>query len=148
MTSLERHKELHSVKAGEELGNIDRTNAFGGILRVCGLTRGSTSASSELNAKNIDTYIARHSVSGTEKVALAVVHAPEDPSQAVLDIDPRLKEAARDVELLRGVVRVTMDMSHVKVGLVDPDLAGISGEVLERVGFHPEEELGMYAIAG
>jgi hypothetical protein len=148
MTSLERHKELHRVEAGEVLGNIDRTNVNGGLLRVCGLARGRTPTSSELNAKNIDTYVGRHSVSGTEKVALAVVHAPEDPSQAVLDIDPRIQEAARDVELLRGVVHVAMDESKVRVGLIDPELAGISEGVLEQVGFHAEEESGMYAIAG
>jgi hypothetical protein len=101
-----------------------------------------------LRAENIETYVGRHSVSGTEKVVLAVIHAPEDPSQAVLDIDPRLQESASDIELLRGVIHVAMDESKVRVGLIDPELVGIPEEVLEQVGFHAEEESGMYAIAG
>jgi hypothetical protein len=126
-------EQLGNIEPGEPLGAI--TYGDGGrVYQDTTLNEGIVPESSSLGGESIRVYVATDETGKTlAAVALEQIH----DGGAKLIIRSRSEQGRTNIALMRGVIREAMTRSHVQSVHTDPELADLSADTLEGVGFQP-----------
>jgi hypothetical protein len=131
------HQGLHEVEPGKRIGEIRFRAA--GYVAVRDFREGIM-PSKEGFDDHVHAFVATGDpYNGYHGDLAVVVETNEDTGEALLDIEPRVHRAERNVRLIRETVTMSLNESGVQVGLLDPATASVKPEVLEQIGFIPED---------
>jgi hypothetical protein len=126
-------EELHQVEPGRRVDTM--SFPVGGLVVKGALTQGVVPESGHLSGEDTHVYVATDDSTGQGEVA--VVLEDINNGRAVLDIDNRVDSRSRSVPWIRGALKKSMIRNDVAIGILDPESANVSQEILDSVGFSP-----------
>jgi hypothetical protein len=132
MSGHEIQTALHEAEPGVLLADVRYVQSG---VSIKGLRSAEVPENSPLLAPDSRVFVTTNGVAGHGDMAIGLVGIHE--GEATLSIEPRRPGVESNVRYIRGALQKAMELSEVKSAEVEPESAGVTPEVLQRIGFLP-----------